>query len=250
MTPSGSSQCPPRGPVQMSPGARLWTSPRTGPHPTKVLSVPPIFPVTSAPPQGGAALFSERPLGWRRGRGKVRRDGLPLWETQTGVGKGRVQAWRTYPKWDWVGSGRTGLRADVARGQGRAEPHSVGDGAPHFAARRLPRLPGDTGGTGGREQLRPHHSGCAQDSGQCHLPFHVSGCVKWGRDVGFGLQRLASSPGPGHTDQEIPRYQAAGSIGLAMARALGLRPGRVRTGLDLLLTHRVTLYRSSSSPFE
>lgn len=101
----------------------------------------------------------------------------------------------SYPKWDWVGAGSTGLREDVARGQGRGEPHRVGDGAPHFAARRLPHLPGDTGGTGEREQLWPHHSGCAKDSRECHLPFHVSVCVKWGQGCGLWAAEAGKRPG-------------------------------------------------------
>lgn len=118
--------------------------------------------------------------------------------------------------------GSKGLREGPAGRQVTGEPHRVGDGKPHFATCRFPHLSGDAGGTGGREQLWPHHPGCAQDSRECHLPFHVSGCVQWGQNVGFGVQRrLASSPGPGHTDQETPGCQAAGGTGLAMARALG-----------------------------
>lgn len=136
-----------------------------------------------------------------------------------GLGEGRVQARRTKPRRDPVGPGGTGLRGGAAGRQVTGEPHGMRDGAPHFATRRLPHLPGDAGGTGGREQLWPHHPGGAQDAGECHLPFHVSGCVQWGQNVGFGVQRRpASSPGPGHTDQETPGCRAAGGLRGSMGR--------------------------------
>lgn len=126
--------------------------------------------------------------------------------------------------------------------EGEGRPQRAGDGAPCFVACRLPHLPGDVGGTGGCEQLWPHHPSCAQDPRECHLPFHVSGLCSGGRKVGLMVQRSESSLGPGHADQETPGCQAAGGIGVT------LFSGRVSTGLDRSGSPVLSRGSSSSVP--
>ena len=137
-----------------------------------------------------------------------------------------------------MGLGRHGSERRSHQREGEGRPQRVGHGAPCFVAHRLPHLPGDAGGTGGCEQLWPHHPSCAQDPRECHLPFHVSGLCSGGRKVSLMVQRSESSLGPGHADQETPGCQAAGGIGVT------LLSGRVRTGLDLPVTCQMTLHRS------